>query len=677
MTPKLRMICACIAGWLCAPSWGNGIIPPYPDKTDKDSVVLGEVDVVSSRKRNNNVFQTVPTQQLSGKDMGTLGLQSLADAVRQFAGVNVRDYGGIGGMKTVSVHNLGAAHTAVSYDGITVSNTQAGQIDIGRFSLDNVEMLSVAIGQGSDMMQTARHYAAAGVMDIRTYRPEFVGRAEGWKVRLATGSWGQVNSRLRYWQAVSENTAVSMDADYMRADGGYPYTLTNGTVATEEKRRNTDIVQWHAEGNLYHQFSDSSRLDVKAWFCRSERGLPGSVILYYNDNKERLKDENLFVQTAYRKRLGRKWLMALRAKYTHSWDSYEDWSVKYSGGKLTQVNRQDEYYASATVGWQPWRGMELSVAQDVAFNKLRTSVNEGPDPLRFTSLTAVAARFHAGRLTVEGNVVGTVVTESLTESKRFSVTAPDDRHRLSPALSLSWRVLPDEAFYLRAMMKQTFRVPTFNDLYYLQIGNTKLKPEKANEYGVGMTWNMRRWGAVEYLALTADAYYNNVEDKLVAFPSTYIWKMTNFGKVDVLGADLTLSMAARMARQWSLAVTASMTWQEAKNKTEGSPTYGSLLPYTPKTSGALSAILSTPWADLGYAMTAQGKRYSMAQNTSQYELDAYMEHSLSLSRTFSLRDAGRLTAQFTVNNITDRQYEIVKYYPMPGRSFTGCVTWEW
>ena len=80
----------------------------------------------------------------------------MADAVRRFAGTNVRDYGGIGGLKTVSVRNLGAAHTAVSYDGVVVSNSQAGQIDIGRFSLDNVSSLSLAIGQDENLLQPAR-----------------------------------------------------------------------------------------------------------------------------------------------------------------------------------------------------------------------------------------------------------------------------------------------------------------------------------------------------------------------------------------------------------------------------------------------------------------------------------------------------------------------------------------
>ncbi len=128
---------------------------------------------VSSRRSPIKVSSAIPVQTLSGADMSQLGIQNMADAVRRFAGANVRDYGGIGGLKTVSVRNMGAAHTAVSYDGAPVSNCQAGQIDIGRFSLDNVAMLSLAVGQNDDMLQAAKLYASAAVLGIRTERPVF------------------------------------------------------------------------------------------------------------------------------------------------------------------------------------------------------------------------------------------------------------------------------------------------------------------------------------------------------------------------------------------------------------------------------------------------------------------------------------------------------------------------
>ena len=93
---------------------------------------------VKGRKIPSRITSATPTQSFSRKDFEALGLQGIADAVKRFSGVNVKDYGGLGGLKTISIRNLGAAHTAVSYDGIAVSNSQAGQIDIGRFATHSV-----------------------------------------------------------------------------------------------------------------------------------------------------------------------------------------------------------------------------------------------------------------------------------------------------------------------------------------------------------------------------------------------------------------------------------------------------------------------------------------------------------------------------------------------------------
>src|SRR5574344_2932253 len=97
-------------------------------------------------KRNNNVTSTAPVQSVGVTEIRQLGSLQLSDVAKHFSGVTVKDYGGIGGLKTISVRSLGAAHTAVSYDGITLSDCQTGQIDIGRFSTDNVEMLSLCNG---------------------------------------------------------------------------------------------------------------------------------------------------------------------------------------------------------------------------------------------------------------------------------------------------------------------------------------------------------------------------------------------------------------------------------------------------------------------------------------------------------------------------------------------------
>ena len=88
----------------------------------------------------------------------------------------------------------------------------------------------------------------------------------------------------------------------MRADGVYPFTLKNGRMRTREKRYNSDIESWQGEANLYNTLADNSQLDVKAYWYRSERGLPGAVILYNDMSDERLWDEDFFTQAVWRKR---------------------------------------------------------------------------------------------------------------------------------------------------------------------------------------------------------------------------------------------------------------------------------------------------------------------------------------------------------------------------------------
>src|SRR6187402_1611105 len=72
---------------------------------------LKEVKVTSSTVP---VIQSiVPSQQITANDFSRYSAFNVADAVRNFSGVLIKDYGGIGGLKTISVRGLGANHTSV------------------------------------------------------------------------------------------------------------------------------------------------------------------------------------------------------------------------------------------------------------------------------------------------------------------------------------------------------------------------------------------------------------------------------------------------------------------------------------------------------------------------------------------------------------------------------------
>ena len=483
------------------------------DNTDTDKARQLDSVTVVSNKLSPNVTSTMPMQQLLRSELQALGILNLSDAVKKFAGAEVKDYGGIGGMKTVSVRNLGAHHTAVSYDGITISNTQAGQIDIGRYTLDNAESVSLAVGSDDNLLQSARHLASGAILSITSERhaPE----GERMEMKIKGGSFGMVSPSFRLWQPISQHTAVTANASFMRADGNYPFKLVNGIEKTTEKRYNSDIYSWQAEANLFHTWRDNSQLDIKAYWYYSQRGLPGAVILYNKKSDERLWDEDFFTQAVYTKRFNNRWSMKARLKYSHSWNKYEDTDVKYENGKRIDVARQNEYYGSVAAQWKPTEWLSLALAEDLFFNNLRSNISisdnltDPPYPKRTTSLTALSAQVQVQRLKINGNIVATYASESVKAGSQ-----PADKKRLSPSLSASYRLLNDQSLFLRAMYKSTFRMPTFNDLYYIRMGNTGLKPENAHELNAGITYSGRPVRFLKYVTLTVDAYLNNIDDNL-------------------------------------------------------------------------------------------------------------------------------------------------------------------
>lgn len=631
---------------------------------------LQQVEVYGSR-RPSVVRSTVPLQTLSGAEMAKLGYQSLADAVRRFSGVTVKDYGGIGGLKTVSVRSLGAHHTAVVYDGIAVSNCQAGQIDIGRFSLDNVSQVSLAVGQEDHIFQSARMFASAGVLNIKTERPELEeGRMDSWQLRLKGGAFGMVNPSLRYARRLTDRTSLSVDGNFLRADGAYPFTLRNGKLKTREKRYNSDILSWHTEANLYTVLKDSSNITVKAYYFQSERGLPGGVIYYNPYSKERLWDQNFFVQAGYEKHFSRQWAFKAALKYNYSWNKYRDIDVKYEGGKQEDRNRQHEYYGTASVLYQPHDAWSVSLSSDVAVNKLWNNIPECPFPTRYTSLTALAFKYRYRFLTLSAHLLNTYITERVEAGKK-----PGDRSKLTPSVSLSLRPWADQNLYFRFLYKNTFRIPTFNDLYYLRMGNTGLKPELAREYSGGLAWNGSLPGKIDFVSLTADIYYNQVKDKIVARPTTYVWKMMNLGEVDITGADVAAVAHITWSEKVRMQLSAGYTWQRAVDVTNSrDKNYKDQIPYTPLHSGNGTMSVEMPWINVAYTVIGVGERYSLPQNIDANRIKGYSEHTLAVSRKLDWK-RGSLLLQAEMVNFTDEQYDVIQFYPMPGRSYrlTGTL----
>ncbi len=648
---------------------------------EKDTSTVHSLDevVVTTSTSTKETRATAPLQILSGEALEGLNAIQVADAVKHFSGVMVKDYGGIGGLKTVSVRSLGASHTAVSYDGIAVSDAQNGQIDISRFSLDNIDMLSLSNGQSDQIFQPARQYASAAVLNITTMAPRFDNRPVNGKVMMKSGSFGLINPSLHIAGKLNEYLSMTASGEWMSAHGRYPYLMHYGTQANDstsiEIRQNTDVQNLRAEAALYGSDSVQNGY-LKGYYYQSERGLPGATIFYNTQNfsSQRIWDRSAFLQGHYERNFANIVSLQLNAKYNYSFTHYLDPMHLGSEGKDENRYSQNEYYLSGAVIYRPISGLSFNLSQDGIINTLSTDLDNFTSPTRYTSLTAVAGKYVNNWVMATASVLMTATKDVMADHSKGL-----QRFKASPYASLSFKPFSNTDFRIRLFYKNIFRLPTFNDLYYGKVGNRDLLPETTNQYNIGLTFQRSITEYIPMLALSCDIYHNDVRNKIVAYPTKniYTWTMLNYGRVSITGLDFTGDIEIAPCKEVQITLGATYTYNRALNVTN--PTdrdYRHQIPYTPRISGSGKAGIKTPWFTLNYSLVWSGHRYAVNQNYAENRVEGYFDHSLSASHEFSLRHDHKLGINLECLNLTNINYCVVRYFPMPGRSWRGTIYWK-
>lgn len=634
---------------------------------------LQEFEVVSERVRKE-VTSTAPLFNLTNERMKTMGITDISDALHRLPGINIRDYGGAGGMKTVSVRGFGATHTGVIYDGIVLSDCQSGKIDLSRYSLDNVGSLSLIVGDNSDIFVPAKASASAASIIISTM--SVPGAQDSlWHLtgQMRLGSFGTYNPYVKIGKSITPKFSFSAIGEYTHARNDYPFTLKNGILVTRERRNNSMMNSAHGEINTRWRITPASTLDAKVYYYDNNRELPGPVILYNPICHEKLRDRNFFGQLTYKNLSLSKFSFQGLAKF--NWDAslYHDEDGKYPGGVLDEDYYQREVYVSGSALYVPTGKLAFNYSADYFYNNLTTNQMEVVGPWRHSVLQSFTGKFQNSWLLATARLLWSIYDNGVKEG-----ISSKDENKLSPSLSVSVQPMRNRLFFIRASYKNIFRMPTFNETYYFRMGSTSLKPEDTDQFNLGLTWQYNSADWLNALVLTGDVYYNNVKDKIVALPTNmFIWTMTNMDKARAFGADVTASATFNIARRQSLVFAGNYSWQRVQPRTSPTdPDYNKQVAYTPIHSGAASLSWENPWVNVVVHTTGASDRYGTNSNLPITRIKGYMEMGAALIRSFKIK-RNTIDLRFDLTNILDTQYEIVGNYPMPGRAWKFTVTYKY
>lgn len=632
----------------------------------KDS--LPEI-ILNSKRPISPTDEVVPVFQLPKKVLANLNSLSVAEAVKYIPGVLVKDYGGIGGLKTVSIRSLGANHTGVLYDGLLISDAQSGVVDLGKISLDNIESVTLYQAQPINILSPARSFASSSLLELNSQSGinDSLKKIYG-NFSLNAGSFNSYSAATSLYRSLGKSWLGSLSAGWQRSKGDYPFRSYENIHKTAY-RKNTDINSLRLEFDLAKATNDDDKIKIKGYYYQSERGLPGSVVLYNNESNQRLNDRNIFIQGVYKININQRNNLLFSSKLSYDYSDYTDPDFQNSQGKIQTTFHQKEAYFSAAYSYKIYDRLLASYASDFFITGLkRTDVFaadfENPTRLNFLNNVAVSANFSAFK--IQANLLSTILKDDV-KTPGVKVKASE----ISPAISAIWQPLTKVPVKLRAFYKNIFRAPSFNDLYYTNVGNTNLKPEYVQQYNLGITWQPVIIKAFKNFAITTDGYVNEVHDKIIAVPrqNLFQWTMLNIGKVEIKGVDVAARFAFKEWKNFNLSAMINYTYQEALDiSSKNSALYKTQLPYTPEHSGSAHADVDYKELSFSYNILFTGNRYRLGEPV----MDNLVQGFGTQDITFGYRhfiNGYKFLLQLMVNNLSDNNYEVIKYYPMPGINY--------
>lgn len=629
------------------PEFKTGLMPASLDSMQ----YLQEVDIISKYPSRS----IATSQSLQGKELQALSNTSVADALKYFAGVQIKDYGGLGGLKTINVRSLGAQHVGIYVDGIRITNAQNGTVDLGKFSLSTMESVSLYNANKLDNCQSASEYASGATVYLRTRRP--TNDSLSFQLRYASFSTYMAKANIQFEQY---GWSGFVDGEWNNSRGDYPFRYHSEYEDTIGRRANSDISYGRIEGALFKNGFSSH-----IYYYNSERGCPGGIVRRLSDkyvNVGREWDRDFFLQASYQMQFLNHHLLKLNAKYTNEYLRYcTDYPENHNTARVNNHYHQQDIYGAFCYAFMPWQWLSLSSSYDVRYSKLEADLKKFDDVYRLDQKQVVAIQTFWNGFQMAASIL-----HQHYKDKTFAhVGAAHPLDRWTPAVSTSYTL---KGLTLRAWYKKIFRAPTLNDLYYTQVGNRNLKPEYTKQLNIGMEYHLDSPGW--NYSIQADIYQNKIENRIVCLPlkGTYTWSMMNYGYTFCRGLNAT-AQGRYNTDNWQFSLLTTLTWQRDLNRTDpdDEDTYNMPICYSPELSSGVTTILG--WRNLQFTASYLyvGERMWSYADPDDI-LKPYHNIDTKLTYVHAMRNS-EWSICFEVCDLLDEQYEHIPRYPMPGRNY--------
>lgn len=611
-----------------------GILPAIAQEIPRETW-LDEVKVVGIPPEEYAAGSNIKTVDSTAQVI--LAPNNLGELLTQHSSLYFKEYGN-GMLSTVSFRGTAASHTAVIWNGLNLNSLTLGSTDFSNLPIFMFDDIHIHHGSASALYGSD----AVGGSIVLQSQPEWI---EGYQLQLVQniGSFGQNFSGIKgsYGQGKWEGKTTTY---YYHSHNDFPFKNTAKYGYPEEKQQNASVRNYGIMQELGYHFSTDRYLYLHTWYEDNENDIQPIMGNNLNTkNYEHIYNRHFRMALDYHQ-LESWGNLSMMAGFVNDHQVYNDQAQIATSRFVAQATYEKKFTPQLGLktggNWQYIKPNVENYKSDINQKRYDLFSSFRYVPYDFWELS-----FNARQAFVTG------FRAPFTPSMGSELTLYQQKNR---------------QLILKNQAARSYRIPTFNDLYWERSGNPNLRPEDGWSVEGGLQYT-QSW---QEFSLSSEATYYRmwIDEWILWRPKGTDWSPENIREVLAQGIELGSSLEWRK-RQQSFIIDAHYAFTSSQNKKALSAFDRSVdkqLPYTPFHRATLNARYQwNDWminANTGFT----GKRYLTTTNESF--LKGYVLANLYLGRSLSFWNT-QSSLSLRINNIFDKDYQNVNNRAMPGRNY--------
>ena len=599
-----------------------GIISSSEEVKEK-AFNLGEVEITATK--TPHLLEDTPgiVSVITKEEIETKKIINFEDLFEEIEGIKVNSYGWLGSLVNLSLRGSSAKQVLILIDGRPLNTPSLGSVDLSILPLFNIDRIEIAKGPFSSLYGGN---ALGGVVNIITKRPE---EKFGLNYHISYGRF--------------DTSILGLSFGEKKKNFGYLFEINKNY--TDGFRENSENDYLGFSGKLFFNFTNNSEMSISAGYYNSDTNLPGSLTFPTPYASQKL--EYRWIDLNYNFK-GERFDLKTKFYFNYNTTIYKNDDLNWPSNDKTEntypgINIQTNFYPNE-------------------FNIITTGIDYKTERVNVIDRINNVSRIGEER---KRDNIGIYLQNEIIFGKMRILPGlrwdnnSDYESFLSPKIASLIKI--GENTNLRLSFGRSFTPPSIDDLYWYEdwgwgmglFGNPNLKPEKANSFDLGIE---HVFG--EKLLSRINLFHTKTKD-LISWVETspFKWEAQNIDKSEINGVETEFLYNLNKSFIASL----NYTYMDAKDK--GTQYNDKKLTYRPENKLSLGLnFKSEKGVKFNIGLNFVDDVYTDRENTKK--LDSYTLLNTTISKEFFKNSEFFIQ----IRNLLDEEYQIIKNYPMPGRT---------